>query len=124
MDRYDPDRAPEASAWNDLDEGEQLRLVAEYHEALDVDLPNPGVHAVIHAVVENQLATPVPTVAAAMRRLRDEGLDRHEALHAIGSVLIVHLQQVTTSIAPSNDFMAAYERDLQDLTAASWHAAG
>ena len=40
MDRYDPDRAPEASAWNDLDEGKQLRLVAEYHEALDVDLPH------------------------------------------------------------------------------------
>ncbi|MGY4511289.1 hypothetical protein [Bradyrhizobium sp. USDA 3650] len=45
-------------------------------------------HAVIHAVVESQIADRELPVRAAAQRLMSEGLDRHEAIHAIRSVLV------------------------------------
>jgi hypothetical protein len=50
----------------------------------------------------------------------EEGLDRHDAIHAIGSVLAAHLHDVTKaeeSAAPPQD---AYFAELDRLTAASW----
>ena len=51
-------------------------------------------HAVVHAIVENQLALGEPVVVATLARLRSDGLDRHEAVHAIGSVLSAHLDSL------------------------------
>jgi hypothetical protein len=47
-------------------------------------------HAIAHTIVESQLATgEVAGVPATLARLmREEGLDRHDAVHAIGSVLM------------------------------------
>ena len=44
--------------WLALDEGERIYLVEKYHEASRINVPNPTTHAVIHVVVENQLASP------------------------------------------------------------------
>jgi hypothetical protein len=46
-------------------------------------------HAANHVIVENQLAMGDATVVpATLARLMQEGLDRHDAIHAIGSVLV------------------------------------
>jgi len=42
--------------------------------------------AAFHAIVENQIAEGFESVVRAMARLVSEGLSRHDAVHAIGSV--------------------------------------
>ena len=51
------------------------------------ELDNLSLHATVHAVVENQLAEGDKRVLETLARLRRQGLCRHEAVHAIGSVL-------------------------------------
>jgi hypothetical protein len=64
-------------------------------------------------VVENQLAlgeaTPVPTT---LERLMDEGLDRHEAIHAIGSILMRIMFDAIRSDDGGGDINAKYSREL------------
>ena len=39
-----------------LDEDERITLVMEYHEAAGIDMPDDYAHAVLHVVVESQIA--------------------------------------------------------------------
>ena len=91
MKQYDPDRDPSPEEWLALDEQERIGLSEEYHRRHRIRIRNAKLHAVVHAIVENQLALGEPVVVATVARLRGEGLDRHDAIHAIGSVLSVHL---------------------------------
>ena len=54
--RYDPNRHVDPKAWLKLDEQERICLAEDYHRRARIELPNATVHAVIHAVVENQAA--------------------------------------------------------------------
>lgn len=87
MNNYNPHSQPDPEEWQELDEQEQIVLISEYHEREQIDLPGGSVHAAFHAAVENQLAEGMPDVREALSRLMEEGLDRHEAVHAVGSVL-------------------------------------
>jgi hypothetical protein len=62
-------------------------LVRSYHAEARIEAPRIEVHAAIHAVVETQLAMCIPAVISACTRLQAQGLDRHETIHAIASVL-------------------------------------
>lgn len=115
---YNPLRAPDPQAWLALDEMERIELARRYHKRARVELPNPRVHAVVHAVVENQAAMGDETpVAAALERLRGEGLDRHDAIHAVGTVLAEYLWEGLrgTEIDPD-----AYYDAVTRLTAQGW----
>jgi hypothetical protein len=74
-----------------------------------------------HVVVENQVAlgeaTPVPET---FDRLIDEGLDRHEAVHAIGGILIRIFFDAVDKPDDGDDINARYNRELDLLTAADW----
>jgi hypothetical protein len=86
--QYDPHEHTDSDAWLALDESERMRLVERYHRRQRIRLPNETIHAVIHVIVENQVAIGDEfPVRAVLHRLIKEGLDRHEAIHAIGSVL-------------------------------------
>ena len=86
---YDPDVGPDPARWLALEEGERLRQAKDYHERYDALLAEAEVHAAIHVMIENEIATNDETPAReALERLRAEGLSRHEAIHALGSVLI------------------------------------
>ena len=62
-------------------------------------------------------------VPATLARLMREGLDRHDAIHAIGSVLIGIIFDVATEKVDAGvDINARYGRELAELTAASWRA--
>lgn len=122
MTRYDPDNAPHAATWLAMDELDRIGLVEAYHRRAGVRLPNARLHATVHAMVENQLAAAVPAVIDAMSRLTGEGLDRHEAIHAIGLVLAEHLGALMRDEPREADPNAAYERALRALTAESWRA--
>jgi hypothetical protein len=118
---YDPLAAPDPERWLALDEEERLRLVKDYHRG--VDMPSPDAHAAIHDTVENQVAMgdELP-VRRKLEELMDEGLDRHEAIHAIGSVLMTHISDLIRGAAKSSapDVNDAYFAQLEALTAESW----
>jgi hypothetical protein len=54
--RYDPHEHIISDAWLALDESERMRLVERYHRRQRIRLPNETIHAVIHVIVENQVA--------------------------------------------------------------------
>lgn len=72
-------------------------------------------------MVENQLAERIPEVTGTLERLLNEGLDRHDAIHAIGSVLAEHLFNIMKTRPAGGDPHAAYFAALESLSAAKWH---
>lgn len=85
---YDASTAPGPELWLAADESRKLAAIEAHHRALGVDLPNPRLHATMHAIVENQLAAGAPVEArATLERFVAAGVTRHEAVHAIGSVV-------------------------------------
>jgi hypothetical protein len=116
--RYDPEVAPDPSRWQDLSEDDRIMLARAYHRRAGIEVPNMNVHAIMHAVIENQAAMgdELP-VRRAIERLIGEGLDRHDAVHAVGSVLAGHLHDALKAGAPNN---GAYNEAVERLTAESW----
>ena len=119
--RYDPYKHIDAVGWLVLDESERTQLVVRYHRRQRIQLPNETVHAAIHVIVENQVALGDAFPAkAALFRLMSEGLDRHEAIHAIGSVLSETIFTVIRDEKASGDLNADYMEKLTSLSAESW----
>ena len=122
MEAYNPQSAPAPDSWLELDEQERIVLVEAWHRAAHVKLPNVTAHAAFHTVVENQIAMNLEPVVRAMYRLTKEGLTRHDAIHAIGSVVAEHLFDILNT-GQSDDVDASQARYLaavERLTVASW----
>jgi hypothetical protein len=119
--QYDPREHINSDAWLALDESERIQLVRRYHRRQRIRLPNETIHAAIHVIVENQLALgdEFPTKAVLLRLMK-EGLDRHEAIHAIGAVLSERLFVVMSEQEAGSDLNADYMEKLKSLTAESW----
>jgi hypothetical protein len=120
MNRYDPDHAPNPEQWLALDEQMRIFLVEEYHRAKRIKLPNATMHAVFHAIVENQIAENLEAVVRAMARLAAEGLSRHESIHAIASVVAEHLHDLINAKADAKRSSAIYSAAVERLTAKQW----
>jgi hypothetical protein len=126
MEKYDPQRAPDPEAWQSLDEQECIDLVMAYHRRAGVELPNELLHGVMHAVVENQiLMGDEISTGETVERLMGEGLDRHDAIHAVGSVVagFLHQQMTSDSGVGNGDAAVANARlneEIRNLTAARW----
>ncbi|WP_454830288.1 hypothetical protein [Paraburkholderia xenovorans] len=121
MKEYNPECAPEPESWLDLDEQERIALVEAYHSVARIKLPNVAAHAALHAIVENQIALNLEPVVRAMHRLGKEGLTRHDAVHAIGSVVGEHLLDIlkTDQNDDAATSQARYYAAVERLTAAS-----
>jgi hypothetical protein len=119
---YDPELPPNPEEWLALDEQERIQLAEAHHLAAHVKLPNTKVHAVFHVIVENQIAERLEPVVRAMGRLMSEGLSRHDALHAIGSVLAEHLHESAKSNAQDtpSTAQARYNAAVERLSAKAW----
>lgn len=118
---YDPDGKVDAQAWHALTEAERFEAVEDYHRSHKIRLPKPRLHAAIHVIVESQVATGgAHPAAAVLARLMEEGLDRHEAVHAVGSVLASQIFDVLQKKIPGQDVAAGYLEKLERLTAESW----
>jgi hypothetical protein len=123
MNSYDPDRSLPPTDWLETDEGERIELVASYHRRKKIRLPNAQLHAVIHVIVENQLALGEEVVLDALARLQSEGLSRHDAVHAIGFVLAGDVYELMQENADATgDTYRRYLERLQKLTAENWKA--
>jgi hypothetical protein len=116
--RYDPDVPPSASQWLALDEAARMAVVEQSHDA---SMPNVHLHAAIHAAVETQIAKNLPSVVDAAARLRAQGLDRHDTIHAIGAVLAGHMwEMLRADTSAGDDPNVAYFAALDQLSAESW----
>jgi hypothetical protein len=121
MKRYDPLAVPAPEEWLDINEAQRLRLVEGYHRHVRVRLPNAVAHATLHVIVENQaaLGDEIP-VHRTLDRLMKEGIDRHEAIHAVASVLAEHMSDLVRSVSSQSDPNAPYYAALEKLTVESW----
>lgn len=115
---YDAIDGPAAEVWLQAEESERIDAVLRYHERTGVAAGNLRGHAIVHSMVETQLARGLEGATAAVERLQDEGLDRHEAVHAIGSVLSKLLYEAASGDGTFDS--GAYADALQALTAAVW----
>jgi Domain of unknown function (DUF1841) len=119
--RYSPYIAPEPAEWLETDEDERLIAIQTFHARARDDSRSPRMHAVMHLIVENQLAmSDQDAVRDALTRLCNEGLDRHEALHALGSVLAEHMLDLAKGTPGTSDGTAEYHAKLAALSAARW----
>jgi len=124
MKKYHPNQAPDPEEWNALDDSERLIIIEDYHRRKRIHMPNQVLHATIHAVVENQIAMGDEFIAAeTLDRLMSEGLDRHEAIHAIGSVLAEHIYGMLSGDMQELTINQYLSR-LKDLTAEKWREMG
>jgi hypothetical protein len=119
--RYDPTEPPVPSEWLEADEGERLDAVLRHHKRARFRGGNVRVHSVVHVAVESQLAEGLQATVRAMSRLTEGGLDRHEAIHAIGSVVAGQIYQVFQQRAHDPEVYAA---ELDKLTVESWRRSG
>jgi hypothetical protein len=59
-----------------------------------------------------------------MQRLMGEGLDRHESIHAVGSVLAGHVKDLLGRPDPDAEPNDSYYAALDRLTAKDWLLSG
>lgn len=118
---YDPEVAPDPKDWLAIDEHERIRLARRFHEGARIKLPNVKAHAVIHAAVENQVASGYGPSCRAIERLQREGLARHDAVHAVGTVLARFIQEELNS-PRFGDRQAELGAAIDALSASSWRA--
>jgi hypothetical protein len=121
MRSYNPLQAPDPAAWLALQEPERIALVSACQKQAGVKTRLPDMHTIMHVTIENQIASPEsPQAKQAMERLQAEGLDRHDALHAIGSVQTGFMNDMLANKSSRGFGTPAYHAALDRLTADSW----
>ena len=89
MKEYNASTSPDPEKWLALDEAVRLELLIEfvnnYENSIEEDAKR--IHAAIHVIVENQLAQNTEPTKETYNRLKRQGLERHEIIHAIGAVI-------------------------------------
>ena len=125
MTTYDPDKDLQTDKWLAMDDAERVAAVETYHRRQRIRLPRATLHATIHTVVENQIALGESTVVETLARLRSEGLTRHEAVHAIGTVLAEQIfHALKGESGAGSDLNESYLDRVRHLTADAWRNSG
>ena len=121
MKTYDPINLIEPKEWLALDEYDRINLVRSFHETLGDEMEGDAlsVHSSIHVIVENQLAMGVELIPETIGKLIRQGLDRHEAIHAIGAIISADIFDILKGdiqeFSPKK-----YRRKLEKITAKRW----
>jgi hypothetical protein len=118
--KYDPLVSPECQTWLDMEEETQISVVREYHKSSAPERLKEDLHAAFHVMIENQLALSEKPVRETMKRLTNEGLDRHEAIHAMSAVLTEHMYDVVHRGSSGSNTKEMYYQDLTHLVASEW----
>ncbi len=120
MNSYDPSKQIDPEAWQELDESLRIDLVNKYHQSENIELQegSEDMHALVHVVIENQLAMGIPPVVETVAKLTRQGLSRHESIHAVGAVLSEDLFEMLSN--NQHHDMNKYRRRLEELTAKRW----
>lgn len=121
MEKYDPINPIDSEKWLGLDEATQIELVRDFHAKLGFEMPIDALerHSSIHVIVENQLAMEVELIPETIAKLTRQGLDRHEAIHAIGAIISEDIFDLfkgnIEKFSPTK-----YRRKLEKITAKRW----
>ncbi|MEO6280047.1 hypothetical protein [Roseateles sp.] len=97
---YDADRPLEPAAWLALKPAEKLRLAVTFHASKRLASGRYKSHAPMHVALEDRVARREAPVVHALARLQQQGMTRHDALHAVGDVLTEHLRLLDTAPGP------------------------
>ena len=120
MESYHPLKQPVPEERLALDEDERICLVRDLHETLD-ELPEDAfnLHTMFHVIVENQIAENVEFIPETIAKLIRQGLDRHDAVHAIASIVCKDIFDLMKG--NKQEFSAKqYRRKLEKITAKRW----
>ncbi len=83
-------------------------------EQIQRDGTNPILHITIHQTIENQIVIGEPKeTAQTVEALMQQGLDRHEAIHRVGTVLADEIFHILKDKRPFDE--AGFVRKLQRL---------
>ena len=120
MKKYDPQKNQDPKKWLSISEQERIDLVQQYHENSGELTPENGwdAHSVIHCVIENQIAIDEEIVRETVDRLLDQGLSRHDTIHALGAVMTEGIYVTLKNKSPFD--AESYRRRLKMLTAKRW----
>ncbi len=124
MLQYDAETFSPNQEWLALDEMERMIVVMEYHKRLKINMPNARLHAIAHVVVENQLDEGLEPVKEKLAELIRDGLSRHDAIHAIGTVVMAQTYDMLKNGKTDDQPVLAYYDRLKKLTAKSWRMLG
>jgi len=121
MDNYNPNKSVDPEDWLALDESTRIELVEIFHEEFDHEMPSDALklHSSFHVIVENQLAMGVALIPETIAKLMRQGLDRHEAIHAIAAIMsedVFNLMKGNIETFSTT----AYRRKLNKITAKRW----
>jgi len=121
---YNPLVDPAPDHWLDLSEQERIDAVLDHHRFDGLPASQAELHAVTHVVIETILAEgTVEGASAKLRELVADGLDRHEAIHAMGTAVagvIFETLQSADDGAPPEKSQRLVARRLAEVTAESW----
>jgi hypothetical protein len=120
---YNPEKTFPAAQWLAIDESERIAMVESWHRRAGIRIPGAKVHAIIHTVVENQIALGESVIVESLERLRNEGLSRHDAIHAIGTVLSEYMFHALKGTSAPDSPEVYYDR-VRRLSAAEWLRSG
>jgi hypothetical protein len=124
--QYDPKNAPDPGERLALDESERLRLAKNFHIFNRIKTPNLKGHAAFHVVIENQIAMGYGPSCRAVERLQQQGLSRHDTIHAIGSVVAKFLHESLTfqETGAAETMQSRMNAAVESLSATEWLASG
>lgn len=118
LESYDALQAPEPHEWLALPDQQRIELVLAYHHGIGDRGENEQVHCMLHAIVENQAAMGERfPVREKIRQLMAQGLDRHQAVHAICLVLANHMRRQANAINRRGDDEQRYASEVRRQTA-------
>lgn len=113
MLNYDPNSTPNPQQWLQLDGHDRTRIVEEYLDRNGGYGGSLQLQARLQALVETQLAEGLTPVKAAFMHLRDNGLNRHECIRALASILGRCMpeapQSDTADVPPNKTYLAQLE---------------
>ena len=121
MNTYNPLFEQDKEEWLGASELDRLVAVREFHERSGEEFEEGAlmVHSSIHVIVENQLAEGVDLIPETVAKLIRQGLNRHEAIHAIGAIISEDIYNIVRGkdieFSPKK-----YRKKLEKITAKRW----
>ncbi len=118
---YDPLVAPDPEEWLDMDDGEKQYLISSALHDYEAGIGEGfEAHCIMHLIVENQVAlneADTPT-GEQMDRLMSAGLNRHEAIHALGNVIMCQMWEMQTKRKEMTPVSLA--KEMRSLKSKDW----
>lgn len=114
VDGLDPADPDERSLLIQAEHPEFAEYQADSSWQGEIDGTNPRFHITMHEVIANQLwADEPPEAWQAAKRLREQGMERHDILHELAGVMAEHMQPTLLRGEPFDE--DAYRRALARL---------